>query len=180
LKTIAAAIALVLLMAACAGGASQSSQPETPASQSPASQQPASPTATPEATEQPTPEPTAEAAADLEAIAEAFRASGVEIGEVREMTVDDYGAAPMGAQGLRFLIPSLGEDAGGRIILYDDPEVADRAQAYYEELGEQSALLFSHVFRRDNVVVQVNGTLPQEQADLLEAALDTVLPDDGS
>jgi hypothetical protein len=116
----------------------------------------------------------------LAAIAAAFRASGVEIGDVREMTVEDYGPAPKATEGLRFLIPSLGEDAGGRIMYYDDPEVADRAQAYYEELGDQSALLFSHVFRRDNFVVQVNGTLPQEQADLLEAALETVLSENGS
>ncbi|WP_267206730.1 hypothetical protein [Salinibacillus xinjiangensis] len=33
------------------------------------------------------------------------------------MTKDDYGMAPMKAEeGFRFLIPSLGEGAGGRIL----------------------------------------------------------------
>lgn len=91
------------------------------------------------------------------------------------MTVEDYGFAPIGEEGLRFFLPSLGEEAGGRIMRYDDSDVADRAEAYYEDLGEQSAALFSHVFRRGNIVIQVNGTLPQEQADLLETALEGIL-----
>lgn len=173
-KPIAAA-ALLLLVTSCAASPSESSVDVTTILATATAAQ------TTQATEEPTPVPTPESTeASLDAIADAFRNSGVEIGEVRAMTVDDYGLAPKADEGLRFLIPSLGEEAGGRIMRYDDAEVADRAQAFYEELGEQTASLFSHVFRRDNIVVQVNGTLPQEQADLLEAALDTVLPDDGS
>lgn len=105
-------------------------------------------------------------------VADAFRESGVEIGEVSEMSADDYGLAPMADEGLRFLIPSLGDDAGGRIMRYESDEDLQRAKSYYEELGKQSALLFSHVFTRGDILVQVNGNLPQEQADMLQEALE--------
>ncbi len=107
-------------------------------------------------------------------VADAFRASGVDIGEVSEMTADDYGLAPMADEGLRFLIPSLDEDAGGRIMRYDSQEKLDQAKAYYDDLGEQSAALFSHTFTRGDILVQVNGDLPQEQADMLEEALNGI------
>jgi len=175
-KSVAAVLLAAALTSCAASEIASSSTPRATASETTSS---AAPTQSP--TAEPSASPTAEAVGvSLEEIAEAFRNSGVEIGEVREMTVADYGPAPKADEGLRFLIPSLGEDAGGRIMRYDKAEVADRAQAYYEELGEQSALLFSHVFRRGNLVVQINGTLPQDQADLLEAVLDTVLPEDGS
>lgn len=81
-------------------------------------------------------------------VADAFRASGVEIGEVTEMAVEDYGMAPMADEGLRFTIPSLGDDSGGRIMRYDLQDDLERAKAFYDELGEQSAALFSHTFTR--------------------------------
>ena len=88
------------------------------------------------------------------------------------MTSDDYGMAPMAAEGLRFLIPSLGDDAGGRIMRYESQADVDRAKAFYYELGEQSAALFSHTFTRGDILVQVNGDLPQEDADTLKEALE--------
>ncbi len=174
------AMAIVLAAAGCS--ADQPAPSVSAAAPTPSAQQsqepPASVGVTPSASDEPTREPTAEPVTiSLEDIADAFRASGVEVGEVRPMTVEDYGLAPMANEGLRFLLPSLGGDAGGRIMRYDETEVADRAQAFYEDLGDQSAALFSHVFRHGPFVIQVNGTLPQSEADLLEAALDSILPD---
>lgn len=100
-----------------------------------------------------------------------FRASGVEIGDVREMTVEDYGLAPKAAEGLRFTIPSLGSDSGGRIMRYDSQDDLARAKAYYDDLGKQSAAFFSYTFTRGDILVQVNGQLPKDQADLLQKAL---------
>jgi hypothetical protein len=137
---------------------------------------PATAAATTGPTATPTTEPTAEPATTLTVaqVAEALQASGVEVGEVREMTIEDYGMAPKADEGLRFLLPGLGDDKGGRIMLYEDPEVLERARAYYVELGQQSAMLFSHVFVVHNILVQVNGTLPQDQADILENAISAI------
>lgn len=51
----------------------------------------------------------------------AFQKSGLEAEDGGELTRDDFGMAPMKAdKAKRLLIPSLGEDSGGRIFRYDN------------------------------------------------------------
>lgn len=84
----------------------------------------------------------------------------------------DYGLAPMTAtEGQRFLIPSLGEDNGGRVFSYSKPEDLEKMRRYYESLGRESAAFFSWVFIRENILVQINGQLPEVKARQYEAAL---------
>jgi hypothetical protein len=105
-------------------------------------------------------------------VIQAFRAAGLEIGETSTMGPQDYGAAPMTAvEGTRFLIPSLGEDKGGRVLSFSSSADIEPVRAYYTELGKASALFFSWVFVNDNILVQINGNLPEEQARQYEAAL---------
>jgi hypothetical protein len=42
---------------------------------------------------------------------------------------------------------------------------------YYNELGRQSAALFSWVFVKDNILIQINGDLPETTARKYEAAI---------
>lgn len=174
MRRIALTLVAPLLLVACAT-AEIGSVPASVASAEPPA---ASATAvvTPEPAATPTTEPTTESASAVTVaqVAEALQASGVEVGEVREMTIEDYGMAPKADEGLRFLLPGLGDDKGGRIMLYEDPEVLERARDYYVELGQQSAMLYSHVFVLENILVQVNGTLPQDQADMLESAINAI------
>ncbi|MCB9172289.1 MAG: hypothetical protein H6637_05135 [Ardenticatenales bacterium] len=92
------------------------------------------------------------------------------------MTVEDYGVAPMAEEGVRFLIPSLGEDAGGRVMRYESEAAAEEAATFYKELGTQSAVLFSWAFQNGPLVVQINGELPEEQARQYEEALGSLSP----
>ncbi len=101
----------------------------------------------------------------------AFKAMGLEAENVRAMTKDDYGLSPMASEGMRFYIPSLGADKGGRVMYYDDPAILQAAKTYYEELGKSSAIFFSWVFVNGNILVQINGELPEEQAVKYESAL---------
>lgn len=101
----------------------------------------------------------------------AFKAAGLEAENTRPMTKDDYGAAPYVCTGTRFYVPSIGADNGGRIFICDSTEDRDSLANYYTELGKSSALFFSWVFIKDNVVVQINGDLPEETARKYEAAL---------
>lgn len=104
-------------------------------------------------------------------VAKAFETAGLEAANVREMTKDDYGAAPFVCKGTRFFIPSLGEERGGRIFVCTDDKERDSLAAYYTELGKSSALFFSWVFVKGNVVVQINGNLPEATARQYEAAI---------
>lgn len=101
----------------------------------------------------------------------AFKGAGLEVGKATAMSRQSYGMAPLVGKGVRFLIPSLGADAGGRV--FDVPNAAERSRlaAYYTELGKQSAMLFSHVFVYKNIVVKINGELPDAKAEKYKAAL---------
>lgn len=134
------------------------------------------PTNTPEATDTPEPTPTPPFEKwTSEQVIKAFKAAGLEAEEIRPMTKDDYGMAPMTAvEGTRFLIPSLCSDCGGRVFSFASPEDLEMMKAYYVELGRVSAIFFSWVFVKDNILVQINGDLPEEKAKQYEAALDAM------
>ena len=105
-------------------------------------------------------------------VAEVFKSAGLEVGEYRPMTVEDFGAAPLVAiEGTQILIPSLCATCGGRILSFETQGNLDATKAYYDALGSGSAILFSWTFTKDNILVQINGTLPEEKARAYETAL---------
>ncbi len=129
---------------------------------------PLPPTPTPEAT----PTPTFNRWTTSQA-GDAILAAGLEFESPRPMEKDDYGMAPMSAQeAVRFLTPSVCADCGGRLFSFSSQADLDLMQKYYEELGRQSALLFSWVFVKDNILIQINGDLPEDQALKYQASLD--------
>jgi len=105
-------------------------------------------------------------------VIEAFKAAGLEAEDVRPMTKDDYGLAPMVAvEATRFLIPSLCEECGGRVFSFTSQADLDSMLDYYASWGEASALFYSWLFVRDSILVQINGSLPEEAARQYGAAL---------
>jgi hypothetical protein len=102
----------------------------------------------------------------------AFQAAGVEMKDPRPMTKDDYGLSPMSAiMGTRFLTPSVCADCGGRIFTFATPKDLEISQTYYTNLSKVSAALFSWVFVKDNILVQINGDMKEEQARKYETVL---------
>lgn len=105
---------------------------------------------------------------------QAFKAVGLEAENPTPMERSDYGLAPMVGQGVHFRIPSLCEKCGGRVIAIEDAAERQRMADYYINLGKGSARFFSHVYIVDNLVVQLNGDLPDDQAARYRAALDAL------
>lgn len=101
----------------------------------------------------------------------AFKQAGLEVLKPIPMTREKYGMAPLVGTGVRFLIPSIGVDSGGRIFDVPNPGERQRLAAYYTEMGKQSAILYSHVFVHKNIVVQINGELSDAKAAKYKAAL---------
>ena len=101
----------------------------------------------------------------------AFVDAGLEAESPREMTKDDYGAAPYVCEGTRFLLPSLGADKGGRIFICEAQADLESLATYYNELGKSSALFFSWVFTKGQVLVQINGELDESIAKKYEQAI---------
>ncbi|MBN1889646.1 MAG: hypothetical protein JW850_16740 [Thermoflexales bacterium] len=105
-------------------------------------------------------------------VVDAFKAAGLEAESAKRITKDDYGMAPMTAkEGTHFLIPSLCADCGARVFSFATKEDLEKMQQYYVELGKGSAAFFSWVFVKDNILVQINGDLPEDTAKKYEAAL---------
>ncbi len=101
----------------------------------------------------------------------AFQSAGLEAEDARPMTKDDYGLGPFVGTGTRFYIPSLCEGCGGRIIITDNNRDTEAVRTYYESLGQSSAAFFSWIAVRGNIVLQINGDLPEEEFRQYEAAL---------
>jgi len=101
----------------------------------------------------------------------AFKDAGLEAESTYAMTKDDYGFGPYVCTGTRFLIPSIGADNGGRIFICDNAEDLAVLKNYYDELGRSSAVFFSWTFVKGDVLVQINGDLPEEKARQYEAAI---------
>lgn len=106
-----------------------------------------------------------------EDVISAFKAAGLEAESPRKMSREDYGAAPLVCDGTRFLIPSLGENRGGRIFICDDDSDRQLLVNYYESLSKTSALFFSWLFVKDEILVQIGGDLEEDLAKHYEQAL---------
>ncbi|MCQ6558220.1 stress protein [Paenibacillus mendelii] len=108
-------------------------------------------------------------------VIKAFKDAGLAADEPRKMTKDDFGIAPMKPkEAVRFIIPSLGDDSGGRILIYDKEKDLKEMKNYYDELGKSSAILFSWTIAHGNVLVQLNGDLPEEDYNKYKAALEAL------
>jgi hypothetical protein len=101
----------------------------------------------------------------------AFKSAGLEAENPHSLTKEDYGMAPFVCTGAYFYIPSLCPDCGGRIFECDNQNDLNSLAAYYINLGKNSASLFSWVFIKGNILVQINGNLPESTARRYEQAI---------
>lgn len=104
----------------------------------------------------------------------AFKSAGLEAETPRPLTREDYGAAPYVGSGVRFIIPSLCEDCGGRIFTSTNAKDLEALKSYYDELGTASALFFSWTFANGDILVQINGSLDESTARQYETALNNI------
>lgn len=177
---VAGLIVLAVGLMGCAGKSAEgSSSPIVPTWTAPPTYTPQptytqypSPTTEPTKTPVPTQTRSAFSRWTCEDVVDVFVGAGLECSGVFTMQPSDYGIAPLVAErGLRFLIPSICEDCGGRIMSFADAASLSRMAEHYNALGKASAMFFSWVFVRENVLVQINGSLAEERAREYEAAL---------
>lgn len=106
-----------------------------------------------------------------EQVADALIAAGLEFENPEEM--EEFGILPVRPpQAIHFYIPSLCADCGGRLFAFTSETDLLIAKQYYEALGEQGTVFFSWVFVRDNILLQINGDLPEVKAEQYKAVLE--------
>lgn len=112
--------------------------------------------------------------ADMESVVKAFEEAGLDF-EAKELKRDDMGMAPWKHDdGRRILIPQLGEDSGGRLLYFAEKAPMYDVLNYYEEMGKESAMLYSHLFTAENdgfYLLQISGELEESEAKKFEKAL---------
>jgi hypothetical protein len=94
----------------------------------------------------------------------AFTKAGLEAENPHSLTKEDYGSAPYVCAGALFYIPSICGDCGGRIFECDNQNDINALATYYIQLGNSNPLLFSWIIIRNNILVQINGQLPEAMA----------------
>lgn len=100
-----------------------------------------------------------------------FKDDGLEVGEISDLPNKEFGE--LRKEGKRILIPSLGEDAGGRLFSFDNEDDLKEAKSYYDELGKSGPMFYSHTHQSGNFLIQMNGDMSDEDfkkyADSLDA-----------
>jgi hypothetical protein len=94
----------------------------------------------------------------------AFKSAGLEAVNPHALVKEDYGMAPYVCTGGYFALPSLCPDCGGRIFECNNSQDINSLATYYDGLGKIDPSFFSWVFIKGNILVQINGSLPEESA----------------
>jgi hypothetical protein len=110
-------------------------------------------------------------------VVDLFKSAGLEAEKPSPMKKEDFGPTPQVAiEAIHFYAPSIDNTgtSGGRIMVFSSQKDLEIVKSYYVALGDANRQLFSWVFVKDNVLVQINGALPQSKALQYEAALNRI------
>lgn len=114
-----------------------------------------------------------EVAENTEEVIEYFKVEGLEIGEISELENKEFGN--LREDGKRILIPSLGEDAGGRLFKFKDKEGLEEAKSYYDELSNSGPMFYSHTHANGLFLLQMNGDMEDAEFEKFKTAMDEAL-----
>lgn len=90
-----------------------------------------------------------------------FKNAGLQAENPTDLPQKEFGN--MRKEGKRILVPSLGEDNGGRLFEFSKKEDLEKAKQYYDELGKSGPMLFSHTYAKGNFLLQMNGEMKDEE-----------------
>lgn len=105
-------------------------------------------------------------------VVQQFKDDGLEVGETSDLPKKEFGN--MRKEGTRVLIPSLGDDAGGRIFLFDNEKDLAKAKSYYDDLGDAGSMFYSHTHQAGNFLLQMSGDMSDEDFKKYADSLDKV------
>ena len=105
-------------------------------------------------------------------VIQAFRDAGLEVGRSYPVEQEpDWDQRPVPKtyeEATRFEIPSVGEDAGGRVFVFESEEDLVAVRDYYEGLPRP---ILPYVYAKGKVLLQINRNLPEAEAERYNAVL---------
>ena len=109
---------------------------------------------------------------DSTVVVQAFRDAGLEVGESypveQEPGWDELPVPRTYEEATRFLIPSLGADAGGRVFVFGSASDLVAVRDFYEELPRPAR---PYVYDEGLVLLQLSNQLPEGEAERYNAVL---------
>jgi len=109
-------------------------------------------------------------------VAAAFKSANLSVDNTVNLEPKDFGMAPMKTkEAKRFSISSIeGDKAWGRIYVYENNSDLEEMKKFYDEIGKKSALFFTWLVAKDNVLIQFNREVPEDMFNKYKAALDAM------
>ncbi|UXS43786.1 hypothetical protein [Staphylococcus delphini] len=115
---------------------------------------------------------------DVKDATKGFKDDGLSVKEEREMTRHDYGMAPMKAkEGVIFGVEKGYDDQymNGRLMKFDNKDDLEQTKKYYDEVGKESALLYSHTYSKDDFLLQMNGEIDDKTFEKYKKSMENTL-----
>lgn len=96
----------------------------------------------------------------VDSLIKSFEEKGLSVKNVKKMSHEDYGPAPMKSkEAKRFVVD---KDMNARLFYYDNEKDLKEMKKYYDELGKESAILYSHTFTKGKFLMQANGSIDEK------------------
>ena len=94
-------------------------------------------------------------------VIKAIKDSGLEIVDITGgITI----GSPEAAESTVFLMPFYGEEIGGVVSSYDSENKLLDSSNYYSSTNKDTQSPAWRIFRRDNILLLISGTVPEEKA----------------
>lgn len=104
-------------------------------------------------------------------VVNSFQRSGLEIANIKSVTEVDSSSLPARPeQGIKFSIPSVREEVAGCVLSFDMEKSLEKVRKHYLSLNKKNKL-YSWTFVKDNILLVLDSTLPEEKARGFEKAL---------
>lgn len=108
-------------------------------------------------------------------LVESFKEEDLSVKDLKQMKKDDYGAAPMKAETGKIF--EVQNDKNARILMFKNKEDLKDTKEYYDKLGEESAIFFSHTYTKGNYLIQMNGDISDSKFKEYKSVMKQIIED---
>jgi len=111
-------------------------------------------------------------------VVKSFNENGLEVENVKPVKETENLSLPANTEeAIEFSIPSSGEDVAGCILCFEDKDDMEKVTEHYRELNKEGEL-YNWSFVKDNILLILKGSLPEEVAREYEKVLYEMNPED--
>ncbi|RIL71024.1 hypothetical protein BUY49_08015 [Staphylococcus devriesei] len=102
-----------------------------------------------------------------------FKSEGLSVKNLKTMRHEDFGMAPMKSEDAKIF--TVQDDKKARIFKFKNKKDLEETKKYYDELGKSSAAFYSHVYAKDNMLIQMNGDIDDNVFNKYKTAMEKTL-----